>query len=56
MTDYLIVPEKQMNDFIKVAGKYEEKLTYFFPMKSSWRKGHGSGFTAAYLMAWKAPS
>mgnify|MGYP001025201735 FL=1 len=49
MTDYLIVPEKQMNDFIKVAGKYEEKLTYFSPDEIQLEKGtrvriHGGVF------------
>lgn len=49
MTDYLIVPEKQMNDFIKVAGKYEEEITYYSPDEIQLDKGtrvkiHGGVF------------
>ncbi len=48
-TDYLIVPDDQMDNFIKVASQYEESTVYFKPEEIDIRKGtririHGGRF------------
>ena len=37
--DYLIVPDKQMSDFMRVAGQYEENVTYYNPEELHLEKG-----------------
>lgn len=37
--DYLIVPDKQMADFMRVAGQYEETVTYYAPGELHLEKG-----------------
>ena len=46
---YLVVPESQMNDFIKVASRYESEITYYRPDEIALQKGcrvrvHGGCF------------
>ncbi len=46
---YLIVPESQMDDFIKVASQYESEITYYRPDEIALQKGcrvrvHGGRF------------
>lgn len=48
-SECLIVPDKQMQDFIKVAGRYQENLTYYMPDEIDAKKGckvriHGGVF------------
>lgn len=37
--DYLVVPEKQMADFMRVAGQYEENVAYYSPEELHLEKG-----------------
>ncbi len=37
--DYLIVPDKQMADFMRVAGQYETEVTYYAPEELHLEKG-----------------
>ena len=37
--DYLVVPDKQMADFMRVAGQYEENVAYYNPEELHLEKG-----------------
>lgn len=37
--DYLVVPDKQMADFMRVAGQYEENVAYYSPEELHLEKG-----------------
>lgn len=37
--DYLIVPDKQMTDFMRVAGQYEQSVAYYAPEELRLDKG-----------------
>lgn len=46
---FLVVPDKQMDDFIKIASQYESEITYFHPNEIALDKGcrvriHGGQF------------
>jgi len=47
--EYLTIPEEQMDNFIKVASRYEENMTYYKPEEIDLKKGtrviiHGGEF------------
>jgi transcription antitermination factor NusG len=48
-TDFVVVPDKQMEDFMKLAGRYEESVVYYKPEEINLQKGtrvriHGGAF------------
>lgn len=54
--NYLVVPDRQMADFMKVAGQYEENVTYYNPDELHLEKGTRVRISAGRSTAWKVSS